>query len=192
MGGATAESCRSMKVMRPPSGRRPGARVRQIELELVIAKAGTCLRVTWWTPPRRPRRSSSGDGRYSWLGSLSDRVGRVKRFSWRLPRACERLQGGWISQVYINNICYALNNRGSGEAGRNSGENDMDKEHRQKASTGTYRIRGVSRDVHRAARLRAVSQGITLRWVVLQALQAYGAGTWTPSDKPPGSPTNGI
>jgi predicted HicB family RNase H-like nuclease len=68
----------------------------------------------------------------------------------------------------------------------------MDNENGQKASTGTYRIRGVSRDVHRAAQLRAVSQGITLRWVVLQALQAYGAGTWTPSDTPPGSPTNGI
>jgi len=68
----------------------------------------------------------------------------------------------------------------------------MDKENRQKASTGTYRIRGVSRDVHRAAQLRAASQGITLRSVVLQALQAYGAGTWTPSDVPPASPTHGI
>jgi hypothetical protein len=50
----------------------------------------------------------------------------------------------------------------------------MDEKDRRKASTGTYRVRGVS------------------RWVVLQALQAYGAGTWTPSDKPPGSSTNGI
>jgi predicted HicB family RNase H-like nuclease len=72
------------------------------------------------------------------------------------------------------------------------GENGMDKENRQRATTGTLRIRGVSRAVHRAARLRAVSQGATLRWVVLQALEAYGGGTWTPSDKPPGSATNGI
>lgn len=68
----------------------------------------------------------------------------------------------------------------------------MDEKDRPKASTGTYRVRGVSRALHRAARLRAASQGTTLRWVVLQALQAYGAGTWTPSDKPPGSSINGI
>ena len=59
-------------------------------------------------------------------------------------------------------------------------------------ATGTYRIRGVSRDLHRAARLRAASQGTTLRWVVLQALQAYSAGTWTPPDEPRASRTNGI
>jgi predicted HicB family RNase H-like nuclease len=68
----------------------------------------------------------------------------------------------------------------------------MDEKDRRKLSTGTYRVRGVSRDLHRTARLRAVSQGTTLRWVVLQALQAYGAGTWTPSDKPSGSSTTGI
>ena len=61
-----------------------------------------------------------------------------------------------------------------------------------KASTGTYRIRGLSRDLHRAARLRAVSQGTTLRWVMLQALQAYSAGTWTPAGEPPRSRTNGV
>jgi predicted HicB family RNase H-like nuclease len=66
-----------------------------------------------------------------------------------------------------------------------------EKEHR-KASTGTYRIRGVSRDLHRTARLRAVSQGTTLRRVVVQALQAYSAGTWTPPDEPIGARTNGI
>lgn len=68
----------------------------------------------------------------------------------------------------------------------------MDDEGRQKASTGTFRIRKVSRDLHRAAHLRAVSQGTTLRRVVLQALQAYGAGTWTPGEKPPRSSANGI
>lgn len=72
------------------------------------------------------------------------------------------------------------------------GDNGMDDGSHQKASTGTYRIRGVSRDLHRAARLRAVSQGTTLRRVVLHALQAYGAGTWTPGEKPPASSTNGI
>jgi predicted HicB family RNase H-like nuclease len=68
----------------------------------------------------------------------------------------------------------------------------MDEKDRRKVSTGTYRVRGVSRDLHRAARLRAASQGTTLRWVVLQALQAYSAGAWTPPDKPPRSRTNGI
>ena len=62
----------------------------------------------------------------------------------------------------------------------------------RRASTGTYRVRGVSRDLHRAARLRAASQGTTLRWVVLQALQAYSAGTWTPPDEPAGSRSNGL
>ena len=60
------------------------------------------------------------------------------------------------------------------------------------ANTGTYRIRGISRDLHRTARRRAVSQGTTLRWVILQALQAYSAGTWIPTAKSPGSGTNGF
>ena len=68
----------------------------------------------------------------------------------------------------------------------------MDSEDRQKPGTGTLRVRGVSRDVHHAARLRAVSQGTTLRLVVLQALQAYSAGTWTPGDKPPMLRQDGI
>ena len=76
---------------------------------------------------------------------------------------------------------------------RPSKEKDvMNKKDDGRASMGTYRVRGVSRDLHRAARLRAASQGITLRWVVLQALQAYSAGTWTPPNEPPGSRTNGI
>ena len=75
---------------------------------------------------------------------------------------------------------------------RASEENDtMDEKDDRNASTGTYRVRGVSRDLHRAARLRAASQGTTLRWVVLQALQAYSAGSWTPPDEPRGSRTNG-
>jgi len=67
----------------------------------------------------------------------------------------------------------------------------MDEKFHRKASTGTYRVRGVSRDLHRAARLRAASQGTTLRWVVLQALQAYSTGTWTPPDEPPEARTKG-
>ena len=67
----------------------------------------------------------------------------------------------------------------------------MDKKDPGQASTGTYRVRGVSRDLHRAARLRAASQGTTLRSVILQALQAYSAGTWTPGE-PPESRINGI
>jgi hypothetical protein len=63
--------------------------------------------------------------------------------------------------------------------------------HKASTSTGTYRVRGVSRDLHRAARLRAASEGTTLRWVVLQALQAYSAGAWTPPDDPRASRTNG-
>ena len=67
----------------------------------------------------------------------------------------------------------------------------MNEQEGRRASTGIYRVRGVSRDLHRAARLRAVSQGTTLQWVVVQALQAYSAGTWTPPDEPPGSGQNG-
>jgi len=61
----------------------------------------------------------------------------------------------------------------------------MDDKDYRNASTGTYRVRGVSRDLHRAARLRAASQGTTLRRVILQALQAYSTGTWTPPDESP-------
>jgi len=70
-------------------------------------------------------------------------------------------------------------------------EDVMDEQDGRKASTGTYRVRGVSRDLHHAARLRAVSQGTSLRWVVLQALHAYSAGTWTPPDEPSGSRKDG-
>jgi hypothetical protein len=37
-----------------------------------------------------------------------------------------------------------------------------------------------------------VSQGTTLRRVVLQALEAYSTGTWTPPADPPVARTNGI
>jgi hypothetical protein len=48
------------------------------------------------------------------------------------------------------------------------------------AITGIYLVRGVPRDLQRAARVRAVREGTTLRRVLLQALGDYAAGTWTP------------
>jgi hypothetical protein len=48
------------------------------------------------------------------------------------------------------------------------------------AISGIYLVRGVPRDLQRAARLRAAREGTTLRWVLLQALGDYAAGTWTP------------
>ena len=48
------------------------------------------------------------------------------------------------------------------------------------ATTGIYLVRGVPRDLQRAARSRAVREGTTLRRVLLQGLREYAAGTWTP------------
>ena len=48
------------------------------------------------------------------------------------------------------------------------------------AITGIYLVRGVPHDLQRAARTRAAREGTTLRWVLLQALGDYAAGTWTP------------
>lgn len=48
------------------------------------------------------------------------------------------------------------------------------------ATTGIYLLRGIPRDLQRAARTRAVSEGTTLRWVLLQALREYAAGAWAP------------
>jgi hypothetical protein len=57
------------------------------------------------------------------------------------------------------------------------------------ATTGIYLLRGVSHGVQRAARARAVNEGTTLRWVLVQALREYAAGSWTPraDDTSPGS-----
>ena len=68
----------------------------------------------------------------------------------------------------------------------------MDDKEDRKASTGTYRVRGISRDLHRAARLRATSEGTTLRSVIVRALQAYSAGTWSPPDAATSSGRTGI
>lgn len=48
------------------------------------------------------------------------------------------------------------------------------------ATTGIYLVRGLPRDLQRAARARALSDGTTLRSVLLQGLREYAAGTWTP------------
>jgi uncharacterized membrane protein YeaQ/YmgE (transglycosylase-associated protein family) len=48
------------------------------------------------------------------------------------------------------------------------------------ATTGIYLLRGVPLDLQRAARVRAVNDGTTLRQVLLKGLGEYAAGTWTP------------
>jgi len=49
------------------------------------------------------------------------------------------------------------------------------------AATGIYLLRGVSRDLQRAARTRAAREGTTLRQVLVNGLGEYAAGTWTPA-----------
>jgi uncharacterized membrane protein YeaQ/YmgE (transglycosylase-associated protein family) len=55
------------------------------------------------------------------------------------------------------------------------------------ATTGIYLLRGVPLELQRAARGRAVSEGTTLRQVLLKGLGEYAAGSWTPrpDDTPP-------
>jgi hypothetical protein len=48
------------------------------------------------------------------------------------------------------------------------------------ATTGIYLLRGVPRELQRAARARAEREGTTLGWVLRQALRDYAAGTWRP------------
>jgi hypothetical protein len=48
------------------------------------------------------------------------------------------------------------------------------------ATTGIYLVHGVTRDLQRAARARAVSEKTTLDRVLLQGLREYAAGAWTP------------
>jgi hypothetical protein len=48
------------------------------------------------------------------------------------------------------------------------------------AASGIYLLRGLPRDLQRAARARALSEGTTLRSVLVQGLHEYAAGTWTP------------
>ena len=56
------------------------------------------------------------------------------------------------------------------------------------ATTGIYLLRGIPRDLQRAARARAVSEGTTLRWVLLQALREYAAGAWAPQSSDTSTP----
>lgn len=51
------------------------------------------------------------------------------------------------------------------------------------AATGIYLVRGVPRDLQRAARARAAAESTTLQWVLVQALRDYASGAWTP--RPP-------
>jgi hypothetical protein len=44
------------------------------------------------------------------------------------------------------------------------------------AASGIYLLRGLPRDLQRAARARALSEGTTLRSVLLQGLHEYAAG----------------
>ena len=48
------------------------------------------------------------------------------------------------------------------------------------ATSGIYRLRGLPHDLRRAPRVRALSEGTTLRPVLMQGLREYAAGTWTP------------
>ena len=48
------------------------------------------------------------------------------------------------------------------------------------ATTGIHVVSGVPRDLQRAARVRAVREGTTLRAVLLEALSEYATGAWTP------------
>lgn len=51
------------------------------------------------------------------------------------------------------------------------------------AKTGIYLVRGVPRELQRAARSRAVAEGTTLHAVLVHALRDYASGAWTP--RPP-------
>ncbi len=48
------------------------------------------------------------------------------------------------------------------------------------AVSGIYLLRGIPREVQRAARARAVTEGTTLDYVLRRALREYAVGTWTP------------
>ena len=48
------------------------------------------------------------------------------------------------------------------------------------AKTGIHLVRGVPRELQRAARRRAVSEGTSLSAVLVHALADYAAGRWTP------------
>ena len=51
------------------------------------------------------------------------------------------------------------------------------------ATTGIYLLRGIPRDLQRAARIRAEIQGTTVHSVLLEALREYADGSWAPGRK---------
>jgi hypothetical protein len=52
------------------------------------------------------------------------------------------------------------------------------------AVTGIYLVSSVTREVQRAARVRASTEGTSLRRVLVRALREYADGTWTPKPEP--------
>ena len=56
------------------------------------------------------------------------------------------------------------------------------------ATSGIYLLRGIPRDLQRAARARAETQGTTVHSILLQALREYADGNWTPGRKQHGEP----
>ena len=54
------------------------------------------------------------------------------------------------------------------------------------AVTGIYLVSGVTREVQRAARVRAMRDGTSLRRVLVRALREYADGTWTPQPEAKG------
>ena len=53
------------------------------------------------------------------------------------------------------------------------------------AKSGIYLVRGVPRDLQRAARVRAGREGTTLSAVLVHALRDYAAGDWNPRSRQP-------
>jgi len=89
------------------------------------------------------------------------------------------LSAGWLAETCISRRGYGLVvdmglGVGAGLAGGG-------------VFLATYLLRGVPLDLQRAARVRAVNDGTTLRQVLLKGLGEYAAGTWTPQtdDTPP-------
>ena len=47
-------------------------------------------------------------------------------------------------------------------------------------TTVAYQLRAIPREIHGAAVARAQREGRSLRWILIQALRAYGSGQWGP------------
>jgi hypothetical protein len=55
------------------------------------------------------------------------------------------------------------------------------------ATTGIYLLCDIPRDLQASPRPRAVTEGTTLRRVLLRALREYASGAWTPRPDPSSS-----